>query len=431
MTLTQTQLALAGLAIMFAFVTSAWVNAIQRLTLARAELLANNHPKKGALLVKIAGNTSNFLTSVLLVMLLLRVTATVFVTSTVLRQGWPVPELIAVAIMSVVLFEFAELAPRTWVLERLDNVLLAAARPVYLIGSALGPLASILIKLGRFFLLILPGRGLPKGPLLSEEEIKGILDVAQFEEVIQADEREMIHSIFEFTDTVVREVMVPRPDMVWVDAAATLEEVLDVTLKSGHSRIPVISENIDNVIGIVYQKDVIRRLHNGGRSKAVNKKASDIKREAVFVPESKKVAELLRDMQQAKTHMVVVVDEYGGVAGVATMEDLLEEIVGEITDEYDRDEPNVSVVGEDAISVTARLSIEELSELLDVELPHSEWDSVGGLVGGMLGRLATPGDTVQHDGIEFEVHKMKGRRISHVLVRGAPVAASPAVKESH
>jgi CBS domain containing-hemolysin-like protein len=430
MTLTQTQLALAGLAIMFAFVTSAWVNAIMRLSVARAELLANTHPKKGALLVKIAGNTSMYLTSVLLVMLLLRVTATVFVTSTVLRQGWPVPELIALAIMSIVLFEFAELAPRTWVLERLDNVLLAPDRPVYLLGRALGPLASILIKLGRVFLLILPGRGLPKGPLLSEEEIKSILDVAQFEEVIQADEREMIHSIFEFTDTVVREVMVPRPDMVWVDASATLDEVLDVTLKSGHSRIPVISENIDNVIGIVYQKDVIRRIHNGGRSKTV-KKASDIKREAVFVPESKKVAELLRDMQQAKTHMVVVVDEYGGVAGVATMEDLLEEIVGEITDEYDRDEPNVSVVGEDAISVTARLSIEELSELLDVELPHSEWDSVGGLVGGMLGRLATPGDTVRHDGIEFEVHKMKGRRISHVLVRGAPVAASPAVKDSH
>ena len=430
MTVMQTQLAFAALAIIFAFVTSAWVNAMTRLTVARAELIQNNHPKKGALLIKIAQNSSMYLTSVLLVMLLLRVTATVFVTTTVLRQGWPVPELIAIAIMSIVLFEFAELAPRTWVLERLDNVLLAAARPVYLLGSALGPLASILIKLGRVFLVILPGRGLPKGPLLSEEEIKGILDVAQFEEVIQADEREMIHSIFEFTDTVVREVMVPRPDMVWVDASATLEEILDVTLKSGHSRIPVISENIDNVIGIVYQKDVIRRLHNGGRSKAV-KKASDIKREAVFVPESKKVAELLRDMQQAKTHMVVVVDEYGGVAGVATMEDLLEEIVGEITDEYDRDEPNVSVVGEDAISVTARLSIEELSELLDVELPHSEWDSVGGLVGGMLGRLPSPGDTVRHEGIEFEVHKMKGRRISHVLVRGAPVAASPTVKESH
>ncbi|HEX2148715.1 MAG TPA: hemolysin family protein, partial [Actinomycetota bacterium] len=389
MSVTQTQLAFAALAIVFAFVTSAWVNAMTRLTVARAELIQNNHPKKGALLIKIAQNSSMYLTSVLLVMLLLRVTATVFVTTTVLRQGWPVPELIAIAIMSIVLFEFAELAPRTWVLERLDNVLLAAARPVYLLGSAIGPLASILIKLGRVFLVILPGRGLPKGPLLSEEEIKGILDVAQFEEVIQADEREMIHSIFEFTDTVVREVMVPRPDMVWVDATATLEEVLDVTLKSGHSRIPVISENIDNVVGIVYQKDVIRRLHNGGRSKAV-KKASDIKRDAVFVPESKKVAELLRDMQQAKTHMVVVVDEYGGVAGVATLEDLLEEIVGEISDEYDRDEPNVSVVGEDAISVTARLSIEELSELLDVELPHSEWDSVGGLVGGMLGRLPSP-----------------------------------------
>lgn len=429
MTLTQTQLVFAGVAIMLSFITSAWVNGITRLTAARAELLSHDHPKKGALLVKIAANSSTYVTSVLLVMLLLRVTATVFVTSIILRFGWPVPELIAAGIMSIVLFELAELAPRTWVLERLDKVLLSAARPVYLMGRLLGSLSTVLVELNKVFLLILPGRGLPKGPLVSEEEIKSILDVAHFEEVIEADEREMIHSIFEFTDTVVREVMVPRPDMVCVDASATLEDVLDATLKSGHSRIPVISENIDNVVGIVYQKDVIKRLHNGGRSKTV-KKASDIKRDAVFVPESKKVAELLRDMQQTKTHMVVVVDEYGGVAGVATLEDLLEEIVGEISDEYDRDEPNVSVVGEDAISVTARLSIEELSELLDVELPHSEWDSVGGLVGGLLGRLASPGDTVRHDGIEFEVHKMKGRRISNVLVRGAPVAASPAVKES-
>ncbi len=429
MTLTQAQLAFAAVAIMLAFVTSAWVNAITRLSVARAELLSHSDPKRGALLVKMAHDTSTFLTSVLLVTLLLRVTATVFVTSTVLRTGWPLPELAAAAIMSIVLFELAELAPRTWVLERLDKVLLFAARPVYLIGRALGSLSTMLVKLNRVFLLILPGRGLPKGPLVSEEEIKSILDVAQFEEVIEADERQMIHSIFEFTDTVVREVMVPRPDMICVEASATLEDVLEITLRSGHSRIPVISESIDNVVGIVYQKDVIKRMHNGGRSKT-SKKASDIKREAVFVPESKKVAELLRDMQQAKTHIVIVVDEYGGVAGLATLEDLLEEIVGEISDEYDRDEPNVSVVGEDAISVTARLSIEELSELLDVELPHSEWDSVGGLVGGLLGRLASAGDIVRHDGIEFEVHKMKGRRISNVLVRGAPVAASPAVQES-
>ncbi|HEX2054519.1 MAG TPA: hemolysin family protein [Actinomycetota bacterium] len=429
MTATQAQMLFAALAIMLAFITSAWVNAISRLTHARAQLLSRDHPKKGALLAKIAQNSSMYLTSILLVMLLLRVTATVLVTSTVLRYGWPLPELMAAAIMSIVLFELAELAPRTWALERLDKVLLSAARPVYLIGRLLGALSAALVKLNRVLLLILPGRGLPQGPLVSEEEIKSILDVAQFEEVIEADEREMIHSIFEFTDTVVREVMVPRPDMVCVDASATLEEILEVTLKTGHSRIPVISESIDNVVGIVYQKDLIKRLHNGGRSKAI-KKASDVKREAVFVPESKKVAELLRDMQQTKTHIVIVVDEYGGVAGLATLEDLLEEIVGEITDEYDRDEPNVSVVGEDAISVTARLSIEELSELLDVELPHTEWDSVGGLVGGMLGRLATPGDTVRHDGIEFEVHKMKGRRIASVLVRGAPVAASPAIKES-
>lgn len=430
MSLTGYQIATAVICMMLAFFCSAWANAITRLTPARAEILGQDNAAKGEILGKIAAATSTYLTSVLLILLLLRVTATVMVTTTILREGFRLPELFAIVVMAFVLFQFVELAPRTWVLERLDQVLLTAARPVYLMGSLLGPLAAVLVKLGRVFLVILPGRGLPKGPMLSEDEIKSILDTAQFEEVIEADEREMIHSILDFTDTVVREVMVPRPDMICVEATSTLAEILDVTMQSGHSRIPVISESIDNVVGIVYQKDVIKRLHNGSRSRAI-KRASDVKRPAVFVPESKKVAELLRDMQQTKTHMVVVVDEYGGVAGLVTLEDLIEEIVGEISDEYDRDEPNVTVVDEHSIQVTARLSIEELSELLDVELPHSEWDSVGGLVGGLLGRVAAPGDIVRHDGIEFEVQKMKSRRISHVLVRGAQVAALPAVKESH
>lgn len=432
MTATQAQLGFALLAILLAFIFSAWVNSITRLTQARAEMLAEEHRTKGDLLSRIASDVPRFLTSALLVMLLLRVTATVFVTASIIRLGWPMPEVIAVAIMSFLLFQIAEIAPRTWVLERQDQVLLSAARPVYAIGVLLNPLTSVLVKLGRIFLLILPGRGLPKGPLLSEEEIKSILDVAQIEEVIEPDEREMIHSILEFTDRVVREVMVPRPDMVCVDVSASLEEVLQVTLSTGHSRIPVTQDSIDNVVGVVYLKDVVQRLYNGGQpSPHSPRTAGDIGREPDFVPESKKVAELLREMQQTKTHLVIVVDEYGGVAGLATLEDLLEEIVGEITDEYDPDEPNVTVVGEDSISVKARLGIAELSELLDVELPSAEWDSVGGLVGGLLGRMARPGDVVRHEDIEFEVSKMQGRRISSVLVRGAPVAVRPPRDDTH
>lgn len=417
----QLNLLLAALALGGAFLTSAWVNAMTYLSRARAEVLKQRHPKKAKFLIKIAEDPPEYLTSALIVMLVLRVSATVLITSTIISLGVGLPEVVAIATMSFLLFQFAEIAPRTWVLERLDQVLLLAARPVYLMRKMLGPLPTVLLSLAKLFLLILPGRGMPKGPLRTEEEIKSILDVAQFEEVIEADEREMLHSVFEFGDTVVREVMVPRPDMIAIEAAATLEEAMDLTIKSGFSRIPVISENIDNVVGIIYQKDLVRRLHNGSRGKA--KKAGDIKREAKFVPESKKVAELLREMQKAKTHMVVVVDEYGGVAGLATMEDLLEEIVGEISDEYDREDPSIIVVDDNTLSVTARLGIEELNERLGAQLPHSEWDSVGGLVGGMLGRLPVPGDLVRHDGIEFEVQKMKGRRIDHVLVRSGSVSS--------
>jgi CBS domain containing-hemolysin-like protein len=419
MTWFQSQLVLAVLAVFGAFLTSAWVNAISRLSRLRAMRLGDEHEKRGRYLIKIANNPPAYLTSVLIVMLLFRVSATVLVTVVILRLGGSLSEVIAIGVMTFVLFQLAEIAPRTWALERLDQVLLGAARPVYLIGKVLGPLASVLVKASRVFLLILPGRGLPKGPLMSEEEIKSMLDVAESEEVIEADEREMIHSIFEFTDTVVREVMVPRPDMVCVDASATLEGVLQLTLKQGFSRVPVIAGSFDNVIGIVYQKDVVKRLQSNGRNRS--RKASEVKREATFVPESKKVSELLREMQRSKTHMVIVVDEYGGVAGLATLEDLLEEIVGEISDEYDREDPDVVVLDDGTLRVSARLSIEELNELLGTELPHIQWDSVGGLVGGMLGRLPVPGDVVSHDGVEFEVQKMNGRRIAHLLVRGGSV----------
>lgn len=409
------QIILGVISLGIAFLASTWVNSISRLSKGRAEQLADKEPKRGRLLVKIAQNPPPYLSSVLLVMLLARVTATVLATSLVLRSDTPLPEVIAIVGMGFVLFEIAEVAPRTWVLERLDTVLLASARPTYFLGRVLRPLSQALVKASRIFLLILPGHGLPKGPLTSEEEIKSMLEMAESEEVIEAAERDMIHSIFEFTDTIVREVMVPRPDMICVDGKATLEEVLDLTLKKGYSRIPVIAGTVDQVTGIAYQKDVIKKLHNGNK-RTRPKKASDIAREATFVPESKKVAELLREMKSAKVHMVIVVDEYGGTAGLATMEDVLEEIVGEITDEYDREEPNIEMIDDHSLRVSARFGIEELNELLGAGLPHTEWDSVGGLIGGLLGKVPSQGDRVRHDGIEFQVEKMKGRRIAKVLV---------------
>lgn len=413
-------LALTGLCLALSFVASAWVNAVSRLSTARALRLQGQQPKRGTLLVRIAENPRPYLTSTLLVMLLSRMTTAVLVTALLLRSNVPLAETIAIVALTFVLFQLAELAPRTWVLERPDQVMLLAARPVYLLGKVLAPVSLFMVKINRVFLLILPGRGLPRGPLTSEEEIMSIIDVAEEEEVIETEEREMIHSIFEFGDTVVREVMVPRPDMILVDADTSLNDALEVMLRHGISRTPVIEEDADNVVGLIYLKDLIKRLHAGGRR---SRKAGEIAREAVFVPESKKVVDLLTEMRRTKTHMMIVVDEYGGVSGLVTLEDLLEEIVGEISDEYDRDEPAVEKVDESTLRVDARLSIDELNELLDTELPHTEWDSVGGLVGGTLGRVASEGDEVNVDGVRFEVERTQGRRIAKVLVHHPAVKA--------
>lgn len=413
MSWTTSQILIAAFGILIAFITSAWVNAISRLTKARALRLEDQSPKRGALLVKMAENPRPYIAVTLVLMLIGRVTATVVIASLMIRSGVPVPEVVAIALMIFVVFQLVELAPRSWVLERPDQVTLLSARPVYWLGTVLGPLVSGLVGLNRIFMLILPGRGLPKGPLTSEEQIKTMLEVAESEEVIEAEEAEMIHSIFEFGDTVAREVMSPRPDMVVVEAGTPIDEVLDVCLKHGFSRIPAIAQNIDNIVGIVYAKDIIKRMRNGSRRV---RRAAEIAREAVFVPESKKLIELLREMKERKTHMVIVIDEYGGTAGLVTLEDVLEEIVGEISDEYDRDEPSVIKVDDATLRVDARVSIDELNDLLGTTLPNTEWDSVGGLVGGTLGRVAAEGDRVSLDGVEFEVEKTKGRRIRKVLV---------------
>ena len=412
------ELVVAALATGFAFISSAWVNAISRLSHARARHLQEENPKRGALLVALAGNPRPYLAATLLAMLLARVTATVLVADAALRAGVPWATAVVVAVMTFVLFQVAELAPRSWVLERPDQVMLLAARPVWWLGTALRPIVSALIALNRVFLLILPGHGVPRGPLASEDEIMSMLEVAESEDVIETEERRMISSIFEFGDTLVREVMVPRPDMVCVDADAPLPEVLDLMLDRGFTRVPVIRGSIDEVVGVAHARDVMARLRARGEGEAGA--AADVMRDVMFVPEFKKVAQLLRELQAAKTQLAVVVDEYGGIAGLVTMEDLLEEIVGEIADEHDRDEPKVERIDEGTLRVNPRFGVDELSEMLDVELPNSEWDSVGGLVAGTLGRVPAEGDRVTVHGVELEVERMNGRRIGKVLVHAHP-----------
>jgi CBS domain containing-hemolysin-like protein len=238
-------------------------------------------------------------------------------------------------------------------------------------------------------------------------------DVAHEEKVIEHEERTFIHSIIDFGDTVVREVMVPRPDMVTVESDVTVAQALEQALAAGYSRIPVEGDgNIDDIVGIAYAKDLVRAERVG----KANQLVSDSMRPAKFVPEAKEVSNLLREMQEEKFHMAIVVDEYGGTAGLITLEDLLEELVGEIVDEFDVEEPTVERFDDGSVLVSARYSVDDADELLGAELPQGPWDTVGGLMLDLVGRVPDPGDSVEVDGFRFTALDVRGRRIGRVRI---------------
>jgi putative hemolysin len=253
-------------------------------------------------------------------------------------------------------------------------------------------------------------------------ELLGIVQTAADEEVIEHEERELIESIIEFGDTVVREVMVPRTDMVTLDADVAVRDAIGMSIEHGFSRMPVVGEGIDDIVGVIYAKDLVRADHEGRGDEPVTR----IMRKPHYVPETKKVDRMLREMQAGKYHMAIVIDEYGGTAGIVTLEDLLEELVGEIRDEFDLEEPDIVSLGDGAIRVHGRMPISELNDLLDAELPDDDWDTVGGLIFNALGHVPMVGEHVDVDGYRLRVERLQGRRITRVRIAPLP---SPAREE--
>jgi putative hemolysin len=247
---------------------------------------------------------------------------------------------------------------------------------------------------------------------ITDSELKAMADVAHEENVIERDERSFIHSIIDFGDTVAREAMTPRPDMVTVEADVSIRDALERALAAGYSRIPVEGEGIDDIIGIAYTKDLVRAERTG----RPDRPAREVMRPAKFIPESKEVSDLLREMQEEKFHMAIVVDEYGGTAGLITLEDLLEELVGDIVDEFDVEEPTVERCEDGSVVVSAGYSVDDAEELLGAELPHGTWDTVGGLMMDLLGRVPDAGDSVEADGFRLTAVDVRGRRIGRVRI---------------
>jgi CBS domain containing-hemolysin-like protein len=389
---------------------------IARTTKVKAHHLADQRRPGSRHLLEVVSDPAPYLNIVLMLTLIAHLGGTALATALAIDAFGAGGEAIATAVMTFLVFVFAEVAPKTYAVMHTERTVLFIARPIYYIGKVLRPVGAALILLANAIISPLPGRTLPKGPFVTEEEIRHMADVAEEEEAIEEEERELIHSVFEFGDTVVREVMVPRPDMVTAPANASVDEVLDTIVKAGYSRIPIYEGDNDNIVGVLYAKDLLKRVHESKGGLEV----SSLARAPLFVPEQKKVSDLLREMQERRVHMAIVIDEYGGTAGLVTIEDLIEEIVGEIVDEYDQEEPLVEPVDEDSIRVDAKMPIDEVNEMLNVELPHEEWDTVGGLVFGLTGRVPLPGERVRFDSLEFLTERVAGRRIQKVVITKLP-----------
>jgi CBS domain containing-hemolysin-like protein len=330
----------------------------------------------------------------------------------------------ATAVVAAVSFVAVGVGPRTVGRQHADRVAVIAAPVMLALSRVLGPLARLLVLVANAFT---PGRGYRDGPFASEAELRELVDLAQERAVIEDDEREMIHSVFELGDTLTRAVMVPRTDVVSIDRTATLRASMSLFLRSGFSRVPVTGEGLDDVVGVLYLKDVARRLHERPDS-ATTKTVEELMRAAFFVPDSKPVDDLLRQMQADAAHVAIVVDEYGGTAGLVTIEDILEEIVGEIADEYDADEAeDVEDLGSGVYRVRARLHLDELGELFDLDLEDEEVDTVGGLMAKSLGRVPIAGSRAGLGGLLLTAERFEGRRhrLATLLVQRDPDAPEP------
>jgi len=388
--------------------------AITRMNRVRAYRLQEEGRRGAPSLVKIAENPAPYLNVVLLLTLLAQIGGTTIATSLAVRLLHGAGEIVATIVMTLLLFVFAEVTPKTYAIQQTDRVALRLAPLLYTLGRALGPPARALLKIAN---VIMPGKGLPQGPYITEQELRALADVASDEQQMEKGESQLIHSIFEFGDTIAREVMVPRPDIIAIEASKDLREVQELMLRHGFSRVPVYRQDLDNIVGVVHAKDVLRVIYQGRTDAPLH----DVVRKAHFVPEQKKVAELLRQMQQEKFHITLVTDEYGSVAGLVTLEDLLEELVGEITDEYDSDELHVERVNDHEFRVNGSVPISEINELLDVELPDEEWDTVAGLMLGLLGKIPAQGEEVRYQNLTFVAERVQRRRIAQVLIRREPV----------
>ncbi|MBB1512982.1 HlyC/CorC family transporter [Tessaracoccus sp. MC1627] len=400
-----------------ASILAAVETAVSVTTKARAERMAD-HDERGAERIKlIAQDPAPSINAVMFTRMTLEITSIVLaglVVFTQFQMDWQ-RALVTIGVMLAVSFILWGVAPRTLGRQNPERTMRMFGPLVSGLTTLFGPIAQLMILLGN---ALTPGRGYADGPFATEAELRDLVDIAEKQELIEAGESKMIHSVFELGDTLVKEVMVPRTDVVFVKQDTTLRQLLSLALRSGFSRIPVVGTDLDDILGIIYLKDVSKRVYDFPDSER-RETVAELMRPATFCPDSKPVSNLLRDMQLSHSHLVVVVDEFGGTAGLATIEDILEEIVGEIVDEYDLDAPVIADLGEGRYRISSRLPVDELGALFGVDLDDDDVETVGGLMAKQLNVVPIPGARTVVGDIELIADRAVGRRhqIGTVLAR--------------
>ena len=385
--------------------------ALNRISRVKAQAIADaNHTKSSAALLRLVTHPERFITPLLVTVTVLQMGQAFLTTLLADRLFGAKGVAVGFVLNVVVFFVVAEAMPKTWAVLSAERAALLTARSTDWLVS-FPPLRLISRGLIGLTNVLLPGKGLKEGPFVSEKELLGIVGAAADDEVIEHEERELIESIIEFGDTVAREVMVPRPDMVIIENAATVTGALDLAIAHGISRLPVHGADGD-IVGLAYTKDLIREEREGrGETPAL-----DLARPVHFIPENKPLSRLMREMQAGKFHLAIVADEYGGVAGLVTLEDCLEELVGEIVDEYDVESDDVQRQPDGDYIVDGSTPVDEVSELLGLELPDEEWDTVGGFVFGTLEHVPEVGESVVHGHWRFTVVEVDGRRVRSLRI---------------
>lgn len=386
-------------------------SSISRMTRMRAALLHEEGYRNAAVLERIESDPASHLNAIYLTVMFAQNGSAILVAILADRHFGGLGITVLSVVFTVAYFVVVEAMSKTFGILHSDRVALALAPFVRILGRSLRWPTRALIGLSN---ILLPGKGLEKGPFVSEEaQIRLMADVGHEAGDIQEHEKEMIHSVFQFGDRIVREVMVPQPDIIAIDLSSTVAKAADLIVERGVTRMPVYRRDLEGTEGIVHAKDVLQALHRGHADAPLK----ELLRTVHFVPEVKRAAELLSEMQRERFHLAMVTDEYGTVSGLVTLEDLLEELVGQIGDEHDNEAPEIAPLGDLRYRVNAAVPIIELNDALGVDLPHEHWNTVGGLMFGLLGKIPAAGAVVQFDGLQFTAEAVRGRRIVTVVVK--------------